>query len=337
MLDVGAVVDHDGVMESEEHQGLADLLRGIRMDGIFYCPSFLTEPWGVSLPPMPDCIWFHVVTSGGGTLVAGDDEPIEFRAGDLVLVPHGTGHRAWGTEPAATPNVLDLPHDTLTEQYGVLRHGGGGEPTDLVCGGVRFDHPAARTLLDALPPVIHLRGDRVPRRDWLHQTLELIEDETRAARPGSDAIVSRLCDIIVMQAIRTWLDTDPQARTGWLGALRDPRIGRAMSRIHLDPAGDWTVATLADEAAMSRSAFSARFTDLVGEPAMRYVTRWRMQVAHDLLERGEHTVAAAGRAVGYLGEAAFSRAFKREHGVSPGAIARRTHELITPVSAHLPA
>lgn len=313
-----------------EHHGLADLLRGVRMAGMFYCPSFLSEPWGLSLPPMPHCLWFHVVTSGHGTLVVADDDPIEFRSGDLMLIPHGTGHQAWGAERAPTPNVLRLPHDNLTDHYGVLRHGGGGERTDLVCGGVRFEHPAAKSLLGALPRVIHLRGDQIPRGDWLHRTLELIEDETRTARAGSDAIVSRLCDIIVIQAIRTWVDNSQVARTGWLGALHDPRIGRALSRIHLDPAAGWTLATLADEAMMSRSAFAARFSELVGEPAMRYVTRWRMQAAHDLLERGEHTVAAAGRAVGYLSEAAFSRAFKREYGFSPGAIARRSQPSIPP-------
>lgn len=316
--------------------GLADLLRGIQLDGVFYCPSYLSEPWGVSLPPMDDCIWFHVVTSGGGTLEV-DDERIEFDAGDLILVPHGSGHRAWGAQPAPTPDVTRLPHDDLSDRYGVLRHGGGGGRTDLICGGVRFDHPAARTLTGALPRVIHLHADRVPRRTWLRATLDLIEDEAREGRAGADAIVSRLCDIIVMQAIRTWVETDPAAQSGWLGALRDPRIGRALSCIHLDPAADWTVGSLAAEATMSRSAFAARFTELVGEPAMRYVTRWRMQVAHGLLTRGDVTVAAAGRQVGYLGEAAFSRAFKREFGESPGAVGRGATESATPLTGLVPA
>ena len=319
-----------------DDDGLADLLRGIQLDGVFYCPSYLTEPWGVSLPPMDDCIWFHVVTRGSGTLTVDGSEPIRFGAGDLVLVPHGTGHRAWGDEAAPTPDVTRLPHDSLTDRYGVLRHGGGGPRTDLVCGGVRLDHPAARTLLATLPRIIHLHADRVPRRSWLRSTLDLIEDEAREGRAGSDAIISRLCDIIVMQAIRTWVETDPSARTGWLGALRDERIGRSLSAIHHDPGADWSVEALAEKATMSRSAFAARFSELVGEPAMRYVTRWRMQVAHDLLTRGDITVAAAGQQVGYLGEAAFSRAFKREFGESPGAVARRLPEPSTPLSGMVP-
>lgn len=316
----------------DEAGSLAEVLRGVQMDGIFYCPSTLSEPWGVSLPPMPDCVWFHVVTAGSGTVAVENQAPVEFGPGDLLLIPHGTGHRAWGAEPAPTPNVLDLPHELLTERYGILRHGGGGARTELVCGGVRFVHPAARSLLDALPSVLHLPAHEVPRRDWLRVTLDLIDDETRQARAGSDAIVSRLCDIIVMQTIRTWIDTAPEAHTGWLGALRDPRIGKALGAVHRDPGRDWSVASLADEALMSRSGFAARFSELVGESAMSYVANWRMQVAHDLLATGEYTVAAAGRAVGYQGEAAFSRAFKRATGTSPGRVARTVAEAATPLS-----
>lgn len=299
---------------------IGDALRHLRMTGVFYCPSTLTEPWGLSLPPMPDCIWFHIVTSGSCTFEAADGSRSTLRSGDLVLVPHGDGHRAWGTTEAPTPSVLDLPHDDLTETYGVLRYGGGGEATTLVCGGVRLDHPAARRLSRALPALLHVVGDQMPRSDWLRATLDLIGDETREVRPGSDAVVSRLCDIIVMQALRTWIETDPAARQGWLGALQDPQVGRAIAGIHAEPDRPWTVAGLAELAAMSRSAFSARFTDLVGEPVMQYVTGHRMQVARELLEAGDRTVASVGRAVGYDSEAAFSRAFTRVVGLPPSRV-----------------
>jgi transcriptional regulator GlxA family with amidase domain len=188
---------------------------------------------------------------------------------------------------------------------------------------VQFDHPAARHLVEALPELIHVEAARTPRSDWLHATLGLMADETRQVRPGGDAVVSRLCDILVIQAIRAWIEHDPAAETGWVGALRDPQIGTAISRIHADPARAWTVGSLAAEVAMSRSAFAARFTELVGEPAMRYVTRWRMHHALDLLETTDVTVAAAGRLVGYDSEAAFSRAFTRVIGTSPTAARSR--------------
>ena len=150
--------------------------------------------------------------------------------------------------------------------------------------------------------------------------LGLMAAEARALRPGGEAVITRLADILVIQAIRSWLETDPAARTGWLGALQDRQIGPAIALIHRDPARAWTVASLADELAMSRSAFAARFTELVGEPAMPYVTRWRMHVAVGALRDEGATVAELADRLGYRSEAAFSRAFKRVVGVPPGAL-----------------
>jgi AraC-like DNA-binding protein len=146
--------------------------------------------------------------------------------------------------------------------------------------------------------------------------------EARELRPGGEAVITRLADILVIQVIRSWMQTDPAAQTGWLGALRDPHIGRAITLIHRDPARAWTVASLADELAMSRSAFAARFTALVGEPAMTYVARWRMQVATSALREERTTVGELADRLGYQSEAAFSRAFKRIIGVSPGTVRR---------------
>jgi AraC-like DNA-binding protein len=299
----------------DEVPAVGEALRYVQMSGVFYCPSELSEPWGLELPSMPNCVWFHAVTEGTCTLDV-DGQISVLRTGDFVLVPHGTGHRAWGETLTETPLVFDLPHDEVNEHYAILRHGGGGTQTRLVCGGIAFEHPTARQLVDALPAVIHIEGARSTRSDWMRATLELMADETRLARPGGEAVISRLCDIVVIQAIRSWIENDPAAQTGWLGALRDRQIGAAMAKIHAEPARDWSVARLADEVAMSRSAFAARFTELVGESAMRYVTRWRMHVARDLLRNGK-TVAATAGEVGYESEAAFSRAFKRVMGEPP--------------------
>ena len=304
-----------------------EALRYVQMTGVFYCPSHLSEPWGLELPPMLDCVWFHAVLNGSCTLdVDGDTRLLQ--AGDLALVPHGAGHRAWGTEPTDTPNVFDLPHEHVNDHYAVLHHGGDGAQTDLVCGGVRFERPAARQLAASLPAIIHVEASRSTRSDWMRSTLELLAEETQHVQPGGEAVVSRLCDIVIIQAIRTWIERDPAARTGWLGALRDERIGTAIARMHADPANDWTVARLAEEVAMSRSAFAARFTNLVGEPAMQYLTRWRMHVALDLLQSGELTVAAVAARVGYQSEAAFSRAFKRTIGTTPRS-SRRSETSVT--------
>jgi AraC-like DNA-binding protein len=152
----------------------------------------------------------------------------------------------------------------------------------------------------------------------MQSTLRLIAAEAREPRPGGEAVITPLADILVVQAIRTWLETDPAARTGWLSALRDPQIGRVVALVHRDPGADWTLDGLAREARMSRSAFAARFTELAGEPAMRYVTRWRMHVAGTALARGAR-VGELARQLGYDSETAFARAYKRVAGTTPGA------------------
>ncbi len=191
----------------------------------------------------------------------------------------------------------------------------------MVCGAVRFDHPASRPLVALLPDVIHIGAS--PLTDRLQDTLRLIALEVEDLRPGGEAVITRLADVLVIQAIRTWLATDPTARTGWLGALADPQVGRALALVHADPARDWTVAALAGELALSRSTFAARFTELVGEPVMAYVTRWRMLVATDRLQSGDVTVARLAGELGYRSEAAFSRAFTRVVGTSPGRVRSR--------------
>jgi AraC-like DNA-binding protein len=305
---------------------LAEALHFLRMNGAFYCRSELTAPWGMTMMPMPGYIWFHVVTTGRVWLEAGDDEGRLLQPGDLGLVPHGEGHVLRSEPGVPAPGVLELEREEISERYEILRHGGGGAPTTLICGAVRFDHPAARNLVDILPPIMHLEAASSPQLDWMQSTLRLMAVEAHELRPGSEAVITRLGDILVIQAIRSWLDNDPAAKTGWLGALQDEQIGRAIALIHRDPARNWTVASLADELAMSRSAFAARFTELVSEPAMQYVTRWRMQVAVSALRNDGATVGELASRLGYRSEAAFARAFKRVIGVPPGAVKRSSAE-----------
>jgi AraC-like DNA-binding protein len=157
----------------------------------------------------------------------------------------------------------------------------------------------------------------------MQSTLRLMAAEARELRPGGEAVITRLADILVVQALRYWLESDPAAQSGWLGALQDKQIGRAIALIHREPARPWTVASLAHELAMSRSAFAARFTELVGEPVMQYIARWRMQLALSSLRDEGGTVGELANQLGYRSEAAFARAFKRVIGVPPGAIKRR--------------
>lgn len=302
---------------------LGEALHFLRMSGVVYTRSELSAPWGVLLPAMPDCVMFHVVTSGHCCLDVEGAEPMRLQPGEFTLVPHGEGHRISDAPESPVVDLFELPREEIGPRYEVLRHGGGGEPTKLVCGAVRFDHPAAQELVRLLPRVIRVDAWNSPRAEWMESTLRLMAAEAGERRPGGETVVTRLADILVIQAIRAWIAQNPRALPGWLGALHDERIGPAVLRIQREPARAWTVESLAREVAMSRSAFAARFRELVGQSPMEYLAHWRMHVATSWLQEGDETVAQVASRLGYRSEAAFSRAFKRVTGEPPGSARRR--------------
>lgn len=301
---------------------LGEALHFLRMSGTLYCRSEFTAPWGLDLPALAECLMFHIVTNGECWLEVPGVEPCRLHTGSFALVPHGRGHRLSSEPGTPAVGLFDAPTERVSERYEVLRHGGGGQPATLICGAVRFDHPAATDLVRMLPPMITVDAWRDPEVDWLQATLRLMAAEARELRAGGETVITRLADILVIQAIRSWIAQDPAAQTGWLGALRDPQIGRVIRRVHREPGHPWTVDAMAHEAGMSRSAFSARFSALVGEPAMHWVARWRMNVAAARLMDGRVTIAALADELGYESEAAFARAFKRVTGRWPGEARR---------------
>lgn len=302
---------------------LGEALHFLRMNGIFYCRSEFTDPWALELPPFRSCMMFHVVTAGQCWLDVDGADACQLRPGDLALVPHGEGHRLVSRAGVPAVKLFDLPRELVSNRYEILRHGGGGTATTVICGVVQFEHPAAHHLIRLLPKVIGVDVWTSPEMDWIQSTLRFMAAEARELRPGGETVITRLADILVIQAIRSWIVRDPAARTGWLGALRDQQIGRAIALVHRDPGHNWTVASLASAIGMSRSAFAARFTQLVGEPAMRYVARWKMHAALMWLREGDASLIELADRLGYESEAAFSRAFKRFVGIPPGAARRR--------------
>ncbi len=257
-----------------------------------------------------------MLAAGAG---AGDHR---LRPGDLALVPHGEGHSLFSHADARAAKLFDLPREEVSDRYELLRHGGGGEPSTVICGVVKFEHPSAKQLVRLLPRQINVDGWSSSEMEWIQSTLRLMAAEAREPRAGGEAVITRLADILVIQAIRAWIARDPAAQTGWLGALRDKQIGRAIALIHRNPATDWTLATLAAKVGMSRSAFAERFTQLVGESAMQYVVNWKMNTASMWIRESAAPLAEVATRLGYESEAAFSRAFKRVLGVSPGSLRR---------------
>lgn len=305
-----------------ENDVLADVLGAVRLSGRLFCRSELSAPWAMTLAS-GDYAHFHVIERGAAWLrIDGETQATALSGGDFVIVPHGRGHTL-----ATTPNARPVPFETLDRKragdHYFVRHGGGGAETQMICGTFEFDRTRENPILAVLPPVIHVRGFGGRSGEWLEPLLRLLSIEAREAREGSATILTRLTDIIFVKAVRAWLDDQPPGSGGWLGALRDPQIGRALGLLHRSPERAWTVAALAAEIGMSRSPFAERFRTLVGEPPLAYLTRWRMHLVAGLIRDERLSLREMAERVGYESEPAFSRAFKRHFGLSPTAYRAR--------------
>ena len=307
---------------------LGEALHSLHMSGTFYSRSELTAPWGIELPPMPDCPMFHVVTKGRCWIEFPNGDREELESGDFALIPHGQGHAIADSLQTEAINIFELERESVSPRYELLNYGGGGDATHLVCGAVSVEDPAAQRVVSLLPKLI-LMQTHTPENDWLLDTIRLMASEAERLKPGGDTIITRVSDILVVQAIRHWLASSPLAKTGWLGALHDEQIGKAIAKIHRHPTEPWSVDHLAGKIGMSRSAFAKRFMDLVGEPPMQYVRKWRFQVATGWLRDTDLPLAEIGERLNYESEASFNRAFKQFTGQTPGAI-RRAAQSRTP-------
>ncbi|WP_129338260.1 AraC family transcriptional regulator [Cellulomonas endophytica] len=298
---------------------LSETLGDFGMTGVFYAASDLSAPWGLAIPPLPGTVVFHLVTEGA-LVVDVDGQTTPVAAGEVVLVPHGTGHAVLDAPGSRAVPLFDLPRVEAGDRYERLEVPGPGPRTRLVCGAVSFTGLGVARLVRSLPPV--LRAGTGDDAAWVRAAFEVIGAESRHPRPGGDVVTARLADVLVVQVVRAWLESDAPGR-GWVAGLRDPHLGRALAAVHADPGAPWTLESLAREAGLSRSAFAERFRDRLDEPPMAYVTTWRMEVAARLLRAEDLPLARVAERVGYRSEAAFHRAFRRAHGVAPGAFARR--------------
>lgn len=300
---------------------LDSVLQHLAVSGSVFSRAQLAAPWGVHTRAMPHAI-FHVIVRGAGWAATRTDDgdprgpPVAWRAGDLLLFPHGTGHALTDTPGAPTRSITTLAGAPGSDGLPCIHAAGTGAETRILCGTLRFDTWAADMLLPHLPPLVHVPADGGPAAAWMDATLRMLGAEVEGGRPGSDAVVGRLAEILFIQAVRSWAQCGGAAR-GWLAALPDPSLAAALAAMHDQPAEPWTVATLARAAGMSRSAFSARFTDAVGVPPGTHLTRWRLLLARRALATTAAPIGDIAEQVGYRSEAAFSRAFKRAMGRSP--------------------
>lgn len=296
----------------------SDVLSGLGLRSRLFCQTRLTAPWGMSFGAS-DLAHFHWFERGSGWLDCPGKltRPVALTGGDLVLLPGG--------HPYSLRSEPDAPVVPLNEVLGgpgsgrcrLLEHGGGGPQTRMLCGSFSFEREGS-PLLSLLPPVVHVSGEDEAARANLEPLMRALAAEPAGGQPGWETVMNRLMDVVFVQVIRVWLREQP-ADSHWLTALNDRQIHRALSLMHERPHHPWSLQELGRESGLSRSPFAARFTRLVGEPPLSYLTRLRMQRAARALRERRVPLADAAQIAGYTSEIAFGKAFKRVMGVSPGA------------------
>ena len=322
---------------------LSDLLRAVRFRGALFYYIEGASPWVAEAPPASEIIpailpgaehmiEFHGVVKGSCWAAIAGESPLRLEEGDVVLFPQGDPHvmssapgmRAPGVDRSFffSPRPPQLPYAlsmTGAEITTARLDGGGGNPSTIACGFLGLDARPFNPLLAALPRVLRVPGSTLGADSWVTTFLRAVVTESNQRRPGGEAVLERMSEMLFVEVLRRHVDSLPPEQTGWLAGMRDPAVGRALSLLHERPAAPWTLEKLGEEAGLSRSSLHERFSHFIGTPPMQYLTRWRMQVASGLLRDTGAKLVEVSLAVGYESEAAFSRAFKREVGVSPGA------------------
>ena len=289
----------------------------------------LSAPWAVSAPPAHEIpisliprepgskiALFHIPVSGHFWISSPTAGAVRIDAGDVVVL-NGKPH-TMGDSPKRKAVAIA---EVIPRKYSVwpptVVHGGGGACSQILCGCFKFEKATFNPIWTALPEVYHVKAEEGPPTGWLSESAEYFIREAQQNQPGGESLLNRITELMFIEIIRHRMKTLPKGDTSWLAALNDPIVGRAMRHLHEEPEHPWTVASLASAANTSRSGLAQHFDQLIGEPPMRYLTRWRVHLGAQMLEQTGGGVASIADRVGYQSEAAFTRAFKRHMGMAP--------------------
>lgn len=313
---------------------LSDVLKEVHLSGALFFDVEGCAPWVAEAPPSRDLkalimphaqhvINYHVVANGvcWARLLEGDAEPVRLPAGSVIVFPQGQAH-VLSSEPGLRapfdPKIFDGPPPEEIKPLLLTRNGDGPETVRLICGFLGCDVLPFNPLLQSLPGMLVITDGYSERDGWLASLIRAAAAEGKDRRDGGRTVLSRLSELIFIEAVRIHAERLPQDARGWLAALRIPHVARAIALLHENPARAWTLASLARECGVSRSVLAITFRDTLGIPPIAYLTGWRMQIAAGLLADTEMPVYNIAEAVGYESEASFSRAFRRATGLSPG-------------------
>lgn len=315
---------------------LSEVLKAVKLDGAVFFNGEFSAPWCTRepdsrtmasyLPSKPKHVFiFHLVTEG--QCYYRDEEgarAVPLVAGDIVILPHGNTH-LMGNGLPVTPidNALHL-QQIFAEGRIFSQLGGGGETTKLVCGYLTCDLQLNHVFLAGLPSIIKVHIRDSPSGQWLEDTFRYSVDHVEASGPGGAAVIAKLSEVLFVETLRRYIAQLPQTQTGWLAGVRDPDVGKALALLHKRPGHPWTIALLANEIGVSRSVLADRFRHYLSDTPIGYLTRWRLQLAAQVLTSSAKSVAEVAGEVGYESEPSFNRAFKREFGIPPARFRSQT-------------
>lgn len=300
------------------------------MESVFCTQSTLRSPWGISMPAIDHCMMFHLLASGTAHIQAlnTQSEPlnIDMQAGDFILLPKGIGHVLSDGESNNHVPLNKLPIKFINEHFEQLEFGGNGRQAIMLCGAITFKHPLTLKLLETLPNAIYIQKDDSANQS-IQSLVHLLSNEAINTDIGTSGMITRLADLLVITALRQYLEhqqgTHPNT-LNWVGALADARITKAVQLVHKFPEKHWSLEELATQVGMSRTNFAVEFKRLVGNSPMDYLTAWRMSLAYTNFQTTKDSILTIATQYGYQSESAFSRAFKKVIGFSPGEVRKRT-------------
>jgi len=307
---------------------LSEVLKVVKLQGAMFYNGEFSAPWSFRSPASCNVapfvaegakhvIIYHLLTEGHASARVEDGEHVALDAGDVVIFPHGDAHIIENGKPIKTVDLMQELTKIFSQGLRLARAGGGGVVTKFVCGYMACEPRLSQVFLSGLPSVfkVSIRNDASGR--WLENSIRFSVDQTDASRAGGEAVLAKLSEALFVETLRLYIAHLPPEQTGWLAGARDPEVGKTLALMHRNPAHPWTLAALAQGAGVSRSVLAERFRYYLNEPPMAYLTRWRLQLAAQMLGSTSYSVAQIAAEVGYESEAAFNRAFKREFTVPP--------------------
>lgn len=309
------------------------ILGTLKLKGALFFSADFTAPWFIEAPASPQLaqvlqlgpvhvVSFHLLTDGQATVRMHAGETTGLVAGDIVVFPHGDAHHMLSVDGACQVQDAAVLRKVQAHDLSPLRLGGGGARTRFVCGYMACDPFFCRTILDGLPAVLRVNVRSEPAGLWLEQTILHLLEEVSSQAAGTEAVLAKLAEALFTDTLRRHAASLPESHTGWLAAVRDPYVAKALALLHRDTVRPWSIAALAQEVGLSRTVLVERFTRLLGIPPITYLTRWRLQLAGRALASTSRRTCEIAEDVGYESEAAFNRAFKREMGLPPARFRR---------------